>query len=217
RASLVARTVLRQPRFRKLDDLHTEIGRRGGAVSMALVSRAVKELESELILAGETGMRIRLVQPEKLMDRLAYTFKTPNLTQPSVYRVDLATTELFSRLFQAAEARKVRISMTGLGSAAHHASIATENVIRVYADEKEPLLENLPIKHGERFANLEIHIPRDPVVYFDSERDQQGVLWASPIQTYLEMMHTGDARLQQGAQQLRNKLLSELERRQEAA
>ena len=211
RASLAPRTLLRRSRFRRLEDLHSEIGRRGGSVSLALVSRAVKSLKAELILVSEPGMRVRLIQPEKLLDRLVMAFKSPDLAQPAVCRVALQTREILPRLFHAADAHGVRIAMTGVGSASRYAPVTLDDVVRVYADQVDPLLLDLPIKPGERFANLEIHVPRDPLPYFDTERDEQGVVWASPVQTCLEMMYAGDARLHEGAQHIRTKILSELE------
>jgi hypothetical protein len=172
----------------------------------------VKALRAELILVSEPGMRVRLIQPEKLLDRLAAAFRSPDLAEPLVCRVALPTSELLPRLFQTGKAHGVRIAMTGLGSAARYAPISLDNIVRVYADQVDPLLMDLPVKPGERFANLEIHASQDPLAYFDPERDEQGVVWASPVQTYLEMMHAGDARLQEGSQHLRRQILSEVER-----
>ena len=210
RASLVARTLLRQPRFRRLEDLYKEIERRDGALSLALVSRAVQRLEEELILMPEPGTRIRLVQPEKLLKRLQSESAPPRITHTWKGHVDLPTRELLPMLFQTAADKNISIAMTGIGSAAHYTNLSAGDISRIYADDIKPLLLSLPIKPGERFANLEIQIPHDPVVYFDTERDAQGVLWASPIQTYLEMMQHRDARLEDSADSLRKDILAAL-------
>ena len=105
--------------------------------------------------------------------------------------------------------------MTGIGSAAHYTNMSVGDIGRIYADNIDLLIQSLPIKPGERFANLEIKVPHDPIVYFDTERDRQSVLWASPIQTYLEMTQSGDARLEDSAESLRKDILSGLMRPEE--
>lgn len=215
RAAMVARTLLRRSQFLKLGDLCTEIWERGGTASLSLVSRVIQRLEEDLIVMAQPGMRVRLIQPEKLLDGLLRAFPIAREDRPSIYRVALPTTEFLPRLFQAAQAHNIPISVTGLGSAARYAPISLEDMVKVYSSNSEALIENLPIKPGERFANLEIHAPRDPVVYFDTEWQKNGIIWASPVQAYLEMMQSGDARLQDGAQHIRQQLLFELKRQQE--
>jgi hypothetical protein len=208
RASLVARMLLRRPRFRRLEDLHTEIEQRGGTLSLALVSRAIQRLEEELILIPESGTRVRLVQPEKLLKRLQGESVPPRITHTWQGRIGIPTRELLPMLFQIAADKNISIAMTGIGSAAHYTNINAGDISRIYADNIDLLLLSLPVKPGERFANLEIQVPHDPVVYFDTERDAQGVVWASPIQTYLEMTQSGDARLEDSADSLRKDILS---------
>ncbi|MCX6365160.1 MAG: hypothetical protein NTX57_00395, partial [Armatimonadetes bacterium] len=75
KASLVGRTLLQQSTFPRLDDLHNEIARRGGEVSLALVSRAVQRLEEDVMTLRKEGSRVRLVQPEKLLDALVDAYE----------------------------------------------------------------------------------------------------------------------------------------------
>ena len=216
RASLVARTLLRRPRFRKLEDLHTEIGQRGGTLSLALVSRAIQRLEEELILLPELGTRVRLVQPDKLLKRLQSESVPQRVTQTWKGRIGIPTGDLLPMLFLIAVKSDLPIAMTGAGSATHYTNMGAGDIIRVYADNVDLLLQSLPVKPGERFANLEIQVPHDPIVYYDTERDEQNVLWASPIQTYLEMTQSGDARLEDSADSLRKDILSALVHTEEA-
>ena len=210
KASLVARMLLRRPRFRRLDDLHTEIEQHGGTLSLALVSRVIQRLEEELLLMPELGTRVRLVQPEKLLKRLQSEAAPSRITQTWKGRIGIPTGELLPMLFQIAADNNLSIAMTGIGSAAHYTNLSMGDISKIYADNIDLLIQSLPVKPGERFANLEIQVPQDPVVYFDTERDEQGVLWASPIQTYLEMTQSGDARLEDSAESLRKDILSGL-------
>jgi hypothetical protein len=210
-SSLVARTLLRQPRFRRLEDLHTEIERRGGKLSLALASRAVQRLEQELILMPEPGWRIRVVQPIKLLDQLLTESQPSRITRSYRGRVALSVAEFLPMLFHIAEQKRLPISITGIGSVTHYTLMSMEDVVYVYADDVDTLVRELPIKPGERFANLEIRVPHGPTVYFDTERDERGIRWASPVQTYLEMMQSTDARLQDSATALRTTLLADLQ------
>lgn len=216
-ASLVARTLLRQPAFRKLDDLHAEITRRGGQMSLALVSRAIKRLEEEVIVQSAPGTRVRLVQPDRLLDRLAAQPEPGRSSHIWRGRIALPTAEFLPRLFSAAAIYGVRVAMTGIGSAAHHAALNMEDVAHIYAADTDILLKNLPVKSDDRFANLEIRVPHSKSVYFDTEQDERGVIWASPVQSYLEMVHSTDARLHEGAEAIRAALLNRVAQAEENA
>jgi hypothetical protein len=230
KASLIGRTLMHQPRFRKLEDLAREIAARGGNVSLALVSRAIKELREDVIVDAHAGNKVYLLQPDKLLERLARAWQN-NTKKPRILwrgRVPTATKSFLPELFANAAQSGTRAVMTGLGSASHHSSISMENVVYLYADAAEPLLKNLNAQSEDRFANLEIRQAPDDAVYFNAE-DQtetnqtgtnqagtnQGVRWASRVQTYLEMLNS-DIRMHESAQPLRQRLIDEaLKRREE--
>ncbi|MDD5674993.1 MAG: hypothetical protein PHC61_12555, partial [Chitinivibrionales bacterium] len=61
---------------------------------------------------------------------------------------------------------------------------------------------------SDRFPNLEIIESTDPTDYFDA-RQKNGLWWASPVQSYLELM-SGDKRDQETAVQIKSFLLDHL-------
>jgi DNA-binding transcriptional ArsR family regulator len=227
KASLIGRTLMHQPRFRRLEDLAREIDARGGNVSLALVSRAIKELREDVIVDAYAGNKVYLLQPDKLLERLARAWEN-NSKKPRILwrgRVPTATKSFLPALFANAEQSGTRAIMTGLGSASHHSSVSMEDVVYLYADAAEPLLKNLNAQSEDRFANLEIRQAPDDAVYFNAEHqaatDQaetnQGVRWASRVQTYLEMLNS-DIRMHESARPLRQRLIDEaLKRREERA
>jgi hypothetical protein len=208
KASLVGRVLLRQPVFRRLEDLQREIERRGGQLSQALVSRTVARLEQEVIVGPDSGNRVRLLQADRLLDQLARAWTARRSKVIWRGRVSLLTTEFLAKLFAAAANQEIQAIMTGLGSASHYTGISMEDTAYIYTDQPEALLRGLPTTPDARFANLELRQAPDPSVYFDADIDQRGIRWASPVQTCLEML-SGDARLYDSAQPLRERLIRE--------
>lgn len=70
-------------------------------------------------------------------------------------------------------------------------------------------MERLPGKEDDRFPNLELLETETQSVYFDA-RDENGFVWTSPVQTYLELA-AGDKRNRDTAEQVRSFLLNRLE------
>ena len=84
--------------------------------------------------------------------------------------------------------------------------------MRLYLDPEsgiESFLSELEAAKTERFANLEIYAYPDATCFFEGERDNDGVVWASPLQTYMEMMQSSDIRLRESATTLRKRILGE--------
>ena len=214
KASLVGRTLLRQPSFRRLEDLHREIERRGGQLSQALVSRTVAKLEEEVIVGSESGNRVVLLQADRLLDRLARAWTTRTSRVLWRGRVSMPSSEFLPRIFEVAAREQVQAVMTGIGSASKYTGISMEEIAYMYTDGPNTLLKDLAVNQGEHFVNLELRQAPDPTVYFDAELDAQGIRWASAVQTCLEMLGS-DARLQDSAQPLRKRLIAEAQRPRE--
>jgi hypothetical protein len=58
------------------------------------------------------------------------------------------------------------------------------------------------------FADLELMETDEPGFFFSNEIDENGVRWASKLQTWLELQ-SGDARQQEAARDLRDQILNE--------
>lgn len=211
KASLVGRTLLQKGTFAKLDDLHAEIVRRGGEVSLALVSRAVQRLEEDVMTLRTEGSRVRLVQPEKLLDALVQAYEPRRIRL--VWRGKIAEPEkALPLLFTLAKERGRRTIVTGIGSATRYAPLAMESTLRLYLSPESGVssfLSELGAVPGERFPNLEIYAYPDETCFFDGKPGENGVVWVSPLQTYLEMKRNGDIRLQESADAILPQILGE--------
>jgi hypothetical protein len=217
KASLVSRALLERPRFATAKALLGFIEARGSTLSQPLVSRTLRALEDDLMASQAKEQGIAVLQPEKLLDRLVSGWQT-NLGNPAqresrlLWRgtVNLPAAELLPVLATKARAAGQRFSATGLMSATHWTNLSSGDGQAAYADVLGDLLNDLDATATRRFPNLELWRTPDDAVYFNATTGQDGSVWASRLQTYLELV-TGDARTQQAAQPLRQLLLAHIE------
>jgi hypothetical protein len=201
KSSLVGRTLLQVNSFRKIEDLYNEILRREGDISLALVSRVLQRLEEDVITTRSKEYKVRLVQADKLINALTNAYDSRKVKL--VWRGKMPETpNALQSLFTLAKTQGSRIAMTGLGSVTRHASVAMESTTRLYI-ESETGIENLLGKWGatatNQFANLEVYTYPDATCFFDTATDASGIVWASNIQTHIEMMNSNDIRLKESA------------------
>ena len=208
-SALVGRVFLLHPAFENVNAIFKEISRRGGAVSKGTVSRVLKALEEELIVnRSETG--IGLLQPEKLLDALTANFDHPAVSRAFTGKLLLPPDKALPALARAAEENQVRLVSSGESAIGRYAVMATSEILSVYCTSIERLLACLPTKANSFFPTLKLMETREESVYFDT-RVQDGFPWASPLQTYLEMM-SGEKRERETAAQVRAFLLRALEK-----
>lgn len=216
KASLVGRALFAAPIHRKLEGLHHDILARGGSLSLAMVSRALQRLEADVITRAHKGCKVWLLQPDKLLDALQQAYAPQRGRMLWQGRVEESDAALLPRLFANAQTGNRRMIVTGLGSATRHALLAMEKTARVYVETAMPpdlLLRGLNAVTTSRFPTLEIYAAPDSTVYFDGEAGDESVVWASPLQTYLEMMQQGDSRMRDSAAQVKARLLEQADQR----
>src|SRR5262249_10978598 len=99
----------------------------------------------------------------------------------------------------------VPVVATGLASTGKYAVMAHEDILALYCPRIDELQELLKGSETDQFPNLELIETDDEPLYFDP-REDKGFFWASPLQTYLELM-AGDKRDQETAEQVKPILL----------
>jgi hypothetical protein len=207
KAALVGRMLLHQAAFETLEQLHAAIARHGGSLSLSLASRALKQMQADVIVGSEGRYRIYLLQPAALLDRLKQSWQQQ---KPAKLlwrgRVAAPTLAFLPKLFVNAAHANMPTVMTGIGSASRFTSLSMEDTAYLYSEAAEPLLTGLEAKSGGRFTNLEIYKAPSESVFFDTETDKYGIRWASALQIVLEMQN-GDARLQDSSAPLRQQLI----------
>lgn len=208
--SLVARAFLVQPAFARVSDIHTFIVTRGGHITLATVSKALARLEEDLVIARQ-AKGLRLVQPDKLLDKLLASYQPPSVRTRLVTTSRLSELEMHHRLRAAAEAVAARVVLTGVSSASRQTVFAAEPITTFYCTCRPEDLADaaaIPCTSQRHFADLELLQTDDERVYFDA-RAQEGRVLASPVQTWLELA-SGEKRSQEVANELRARMLNEI-------
>jgi len=204
--SMVARLLLACPAFGAVKDVVAEVRRRDTLaqtrarpfLAFGTVSKALAAMEQDLVVGRHAG--VRLLQPDALLERLARSYRAPACPEPVRLKVPLEGPALYRFLGGQAQSLGAAVAATGLSSVNRYATMQRGDVLRVYCSRAAGLVCVLGVPRAERFPNLEVVETADPTVYFDARQDE-GLRWASPVQTYLELM-AGDKRDQETAAQV---------------
>jgi hypothetical protein len=208
-SSIVGRAFLARPRYEAVSEIQTEIGRRTlpfwRPLSLATISKALKGLEEDLIVSrGDAG--ISLVQPDKLLEKLARNFTWEKMRPAIRAKVEAEGNHLSDVLIRAADALRLPLVATGTASVSKYAVMQRGPLLSVYCSEPESLLKRVGGTSTDRFPNVEIIEAKEPFFYFDAQTEL-AFQWASPVQVYLELM-AGDKRDRETAEQVKNVILS---------
>jgi hypothetical protein len=217
-SSIVARVFLLVPQFNSVNAVWQQLRERGGAVSLATVSKVCKSLVDDMIIERfrpkpEPGTLVsylgpapalRLLQPEKLLDLLGDNYTLPAVSRTFQGKSQLDPQEFRMRLQEWAERGGARVVMTGASSTEAYAVMAREPVQSFYCSDLDGAIKSLgnDIRETDRFANVRLLETRDEFVYFD----RRPGLGASPIQSYLEL-RAGDKRERETADLVRRVIL----------
>jgi len=212
-SSMVGRVFLARPRFGSVQEIQAEINRRNPLVergeatpmSLATVSKALKTLEQDLIVARAEG--IRLLQADALLEKLVENYTAPKVRERVGLKMPVTGTALVEWLERESTVWGLAIVASGLASVSQYAVMQRGELLTVYCSRAAKLVAKLPGSTTDRFPNLEILETEDEPAYFDA-RGATNFRWASPVQVYLELM-AGDKRDQETAAQVREVLLKQ--------
>jgi DNA-binding HxlR family transcriptional regulator len=214
-SALTARMLLVQQRFERVSDILDQISRRNilagwlrQPMSLSTVSKALKSLEDDMIIGRENASVI-LLQPEKLLTKLAENYTVPERDVVVRWHLpDSSQGEINSDTLIKAFGNPIPAVMSGVSSVSRYAVMQAGDTLAVYCPDPEGWLKEIQGEQDDRFPNLLVIKTREASVFFDA-RLFKGIAWASPLQTYLELM-TGDKRDQETASQVKEVILSEL-------
>jgi hypothetical protein len=202
--SLVARTFLCRPSFGSLADIGEEIETRGGSIAVSTISKALKRMESDLIVVREYD-EIRLRQPEKLLEQIRESYREPKVTRTFTCSMNCPLEKLIL-----AAGKKNKLVLSGRSSVDAYAVMGRDEWPILYTPRIDRLLAKwgTNVEETARFVELELRQTDDPTVYFDA-RMQQDLPYASPMQTFLELS-AGEKREREVAAQVRDFILRNL-------
>ncbi len=206
-SSIVARAFLIRFQYESSQELLAEITARDGAVTLSTVSKVCSSLADDLVIERERKgrtTRLRLLQPEKLLDRLAENYEAPAVRRQFTGKLTLSEKDFDMFLRDWNRITSERVIRTGSSSSGRYATMAREQISRFYCNNLAGVLDRLgeSICETDRFATIELSETDDATVYFDSRNG----IDASPIQAYLEL-NSGDKRERETAEQIRRQLL----------
>lgn len=210
-SSMVARVFLAKPFFESVQQVREAINARDLLLSslrktpmgLSTVSKALKVLEEDLIVDRQLG--VRLIRPDDLLEALVDNYVRPKNQTRIRLKIQGDKTNLTQLLRARADAVSLPIMATGLSSVSQYAVMQREDVLSVYCPDIAVMRDSLGGTETDRFPNVELIETGEQPPYFDA-REAEGFLWASPVQTYLELM-AGDKRDQETAEQVRDYIL----------
>lgn len=204
KSSLVPRVFLLQPLFEYVQDIKKEIERKGVSISLGTVSKVLKGLADDLVVQKEP--QIALIQPSRLLDRLAKNYEGDRIRVGESVQVKLQLdSEQLWRLRRVAEQDGLQIVGGTLGEAD---PVPESGPLPIYVERIESILAELDLPTVKRFATVTLIQSNDPRIYFD-RRDREGFYWVSPIQRYLELA-VGGKRERELSTALRSRILAGL-------
>jgi hypothetical protein len=214
-SSMVARVFLSCPGYETVQEVCSEVNRRNilverwnkSPMSLSTVSKSLKALEEDLIT--DRKETIRLLQPDKLLEKLSQNYAPPNTNDSIRMKVKAEGETLRQLLRRQSEELGLPIVAAGASSAGQYAVMQRGDLLTVYCPRLEMLLERLSGSRTDRFPNVELIETDDETAYFDA-RENAEFWWASPVQVYLELM-AGDKRDRETAEQVRSLILKDIE------
>jgi hypothetical protein len=214
--SMVARVLLTARLFPDVQTILSEVNSRNilalateeTPMTMGTVSKALKQLEDELIIDRAKGVRV--IQPDTLLENLQLNYEPPKSSNRVRLKVDCKFERLPRFLVEKLGSKISPMVATGLASVSRYAVMQREEVLSVFAPDIRQLPDALGAKESDRFPNLELIENNDQPSYFDARVDK-GFRWASPVQTYLELM-SGDKRDRETAEHVKAYILNQLEK-----
>jgi hypothetical protein len=206
-SSMVGRLFLARPQYDAVQEIQREINRRNPLVArwgkipigLSTVSKALKSLEEDLVISRNDG--IRLLQAEKLLEKLSENYELPVAAKRVHLKIQETPEAILNLLAQQSQKIGLPIMAAGTSTVSRYTVMPRGDMLSVYCPRIEDMLIRLPNSLSDRFPNLELIEVEDETVYFDA-RQEEGFLWASPVQVYLELM-AGDKRDRETAEQLK--------------
>jgi len=209
--SLVARVFLLRPSYTSVNNIIEEIKTRDGEITQPTVSKAIRQLQEDLIISKEKK-NIRLVQSDKLLERLSSEFSKPKIRQTIQFKINDAP--IGRTLSDAAKIAGAKIALTGNSSVDLFTAFAQEPLVSFYCNKPlSNLLKALkePPELDSKFPNVRLIETEDPTVYFDAKYNEaDSVFTSSIVQTWLEL-NAGDGRQKEAAIKIKQLILENLQ------
>ncbi len=201
-SSLLARCFLLQPEYSSLNQLrefalrrfHGARENRESILTKGTVSKVTRALEEENII---TRMKkgLKLTDSRALLERLKSNYR-----KSSGKRLEGKMSFNNQEAWEKLSRDTFRAVVNGDRSAAHYRVLSGQDKLTLYVDDLERAGQSLEVTPGALFPNVELIEEKNDIFYFDARLEGK-TLWASPIQTWIELSLSGP-REREAAEQL---------------
>lgn len=213
-SSVFTRCFLLKPRFESLTGLREfalarsqpDQGIQVKPLQLGTASKVVQALADDLVIARDKDV-IFLLDAKRLLANLERRYQRLD-THSLIGKTPLNKDEVWMRLGEWQRETKGRFVATGIGSASKYGVLFGDDLVRIYVDDLRSASGALQVVESKVFPNIELIEERKGFVYFDAQREGEAQ-WASPIQTWLELVQAGP-REQEAAASLYDRILSSL-------
>ena len=200
RSGLVARMLMEKPHWATLSELTEAIEKRSQlkGPSLSQVSKTIAAYAEEMLVLKE-GNTIKLADPVQMLDQLGKNWRMNLPGRNRFYRSSKGP----PKLQELSNATKLAWSLTGESSATRYCTFVQGGPLKVAVSDSrlaESLL-SLTVENIPNFADVILIETQDDAAFFANEQDENGVRYASRIQTWLELS-SGDARQRETAKDL---------------
>lgn len=201
KAARILRALLAEPgRQWRTAELAQEAG-----VSAGLVSTVGAKLR-EHGWAEQTEHGLALTEPDELLDTWSENYEPPRGEEHRYYTAlhgDALTDAL-----RGLQLEEGRVALASYSAAQWLAPYTRHPNSYFYADEKglAALKRLLGLSDAPKGGNVVVVVPEDDGVLADAQPVAEALVATSPVQTYLDLAHSGD-RGEEGARHLRQQLL----------
>lgn len=204
--SIVGRTLLTTNKtYNGVNEFFDEIKNLKGNISLSAVSKALTRLSEDLIIDKTNG--IKLVQPDKLLNKLIDNYSLPISYQTIWLKLPTDTTHAKQILDCMLNNKWI---YSGESSISNYATTTPNNNNIVFANELNNTFDFTDYIN-ERFFNYTIYLLGDKYnyIYFNSDNN-----FASKLQCLLELMNLGKRENEIG-EDIKEEILNEFRNKQE--
>ncbi|WP_372717071.1 hypothetical protein [Novipirellula sp.] len=207
RSAFVARMLICKPQWNTLSDLTEAIKKQAQlkGLSISQVSKAIATFVEEMLVI-KNGNTIKLTDPIRMLDHLGKHWRRNPPRRQRSYRSHAGK----PKLSELSNSENLAWSLTGESSATRYCTIAQGGPLKVAVSNlklAESLLSLTP-ESVPSFADIVLYETKDDEYFFANERDNEGIRYASRIQTWLEL-NDGDARQRETAQDLYQAIINQ--------
>ncbi|MGD9561196.1 MAG: hypothetical protein AB7F88_04265 [Pyrinomonadaceae bacterium] len=208
-SSIVGRVLLSRAEYSSVGEVFDEAKRRGAGITLATVSKVLKELDNDFVISRREG--IKLVDSETLLSKLRTNYRGTNVTDKLVGKA-ASLEKALRKIANNCERNEQRYAIHD--PQRYVVSPTVGEPLQIYVESMVVALNGIDFEETDRFPNVALIETNDEPVYFDRSWDSKSKQYfTSPLQVYLELSHRGKREQDAAAQLVKGFLRVEADRR----